>query len=410
MLITNDPWLSAGHFFDITVFTPVFHQGRIIAYFGSTIHHTDIGGYGVGAGARDVHEEGLWIPISKLYERGRKNALLHDIIRHNVRTPDHVFGDLAAQVSSGRVGVERLTALCERHGLADIDDAERGDHPPLRGRDARTRSARCKAGTTHGESSFDVPGGDTITLKAAVTIDTDKGEILIDFAGSSGPSPYGINVVMNYTHAYSTFAIRSCLNPDLPNNYGSLAPIKVTAPEGCIVNCKYPAPVNARHVVGMYVPMPILKALYPIMPERVLAEGAGAVWTIQIHGYRPRRAALHQLDVQLFGRHGRAADQGRPRRDLLSDRRRRRAGRGAGGVDADPVHPEGAAHRLGRRGQIARRRRPDDRLPHAHRPAPGCSTPSPRAPSWHPRAWAAAATARPAGSSSTASRCGRRAS
>jgi N-methylhydantoinase B/oxoprolinase/acetone carboxylase alpha subunit len=89
---------------------------------------------------------------------------------------------------------------------------------------------------------------------------------------------------MNYTHAYSTFAIRSCLNPELPNNFGSLAPIRVSAPEGCIVNCKYPAPVNARHVVGMYVPMPILKALYHVMPERVLAEGSGAVWTIQIQG------------------------------------------------------------------------------------------------------------------------------
>ncbi|HEX7006605.1 MAG TPA: hydantoinase B/oxoprolinase family protein [Alphaproteobacteria bacterium] len=284
VLITNDPWLSAGHFFDITVFTPVFHKGRIIAYFGSTIHHTDIGGYGVGAGARDVHEEGLWIPISKLYERGEKNALLHDIIRHNVRTPDHVFGDLAAQVSSGRVGIERLTALCERHNLADIDELS---DEIIRRSETATRDAirSLMPGTTYGESSFDVPGGDTVTLKAAVTIDTDKGEILIDFAGSSGPSPYGINVVMNYTHAYSTFAIRSCLNPDLPNNYGSLAPIKVTAPEGCIVNCKYPSPVNARHVVGMYVPMPILKALYHVMPERVLAEGAGAVWTIQIHGF-----------------------------------------------------------------------------------------------------------------------------
>ena len=89
---------------------------------------------------------------------------------------------------------------------------------------------------------------------------------------------------MNYTHAYSTFAIRSCLNPELPNNFGSLAPIKVVAPEGCIVNCKYPAPVNARHVVGMYVSMPVLKALYHVIPERVLAEGSGAVWTIQIQG------------------------------------------------------------------------------------------------------------------------------
>jgi N-methylhydantoinase B/oxoprolinase/acetone carboxylase alpha subunit len=283
VLITNDPWLSAGHFFDITVLTPVFRKGRVIAFFGSTIHHTDIGGYGVGAGARDVHEEGLWIPIAKLYEAGKPNPLLHDIIRHNVRTPDHVFGDLAAQVSSGRVGGERLIALLARHGLDDIE-ALSAEIIARSERATRESIKQLRPGTYEGESRFDVPGGDIVTLKAAVTVDAAAGDILIDFAGSSGASPYGINVVLNYTHAYATFAIRSCLDPELPNNHGSLVPIKVTAPEGSIVNAKYPSPVNARHVVGMYVPMPILKALYHVMPERVLAEGAGAVWTIQIQG------------------------------------------------------------------------------------------------------------------------------
>ena len=111
VLITNDPWLSAGHFFDITVMLPAFHKNRLIGFFGSTIHHTDIGGYGVGAGARDVHEEGLWIPMLKLYEAGEPSKVLHEMIRRNVRTPDHVFGDLAAQVSSGRLACKRLSAL-----------------------------------------------------------------------------------------------------------------------------------------------------------------------------------------------------------------------------------------------------------------------------------------------------------
>jgi N-methylhydantoinase B/oxoprolinase/acetone carboxylase alpha subunit len=136
----------------------------------------------------------------------------------------------------------------------------------------------------HGESRFDVPGGDVIELKAAVAVDNVAGDVTIDFTGSSGASPLGINVVMNYTHAYSTFAVRSCLNPEQPNNYGSLAPIKVTAPEGSIVNAAYPSPLNARHVVGMFVPMPILKALAQVVPDRVLAEGSGAVWTVQIQG------------------------------------------------------------------------------------------------------------------------------
>ncbi|HZS83146.1 MAG TPA: hydantoinase B/oxoprolinase family protein [Stellaceae bacterium] len=300
VLVTNDPWLSAGHFFDITVFTPVFHRGRVIAFFGSTIHHTDIGGYGVGAGARDVHEEGLWIPICKLYEAGRPNALLHDIIRHNVRTPDYVFGDLAAQVSSARLGSERLLALMARHGLSDIDELS-AEIIARSERATRAAIKKLRPGTYEGESRFDVPGGDVVTLKAAVAIDAEAGEIRIDFAGSSEASPYGINVVLNYTHAYATFAIRSCLDPELPNNHGSLAPIKVTAPEGSIVNCTYPSPVNARHVVGMYVPMPILKALYHVMPERVLAEGAGAVWTIQIQG---RDAAGRPFTSSMFNYSG----------------------------------------------------------------------------------------------------------
>ncbi len=285
VVITNDPWISAGHFFDITLLTPVFNGAKVIAYVGSTIHHTDIGGYGIGAGARDVHEEGLWIPPLKFFDRGQPNETLHDIIRRNVRTPDHVFGDLAAQVSSGAAGGERLLAMCKRYGL---DDIEALSDEVIRRSEEATRAAirKLRPGTYHGESRFDVPGGEIITLKAAVTVDHDKGEIVVDFAGSSGASTAGINVVMNYTHAYSTFAIRSCLNPELPNNHGSLAPVRVMAPKGSIVNCEYPVPVNARHVVGMYVPMPILKALYHVMPERVLAEGAGAVWTMQIQGKR----------------------------------------------------------------------------------------------------------------------------
>ncbi|WP_411817847.1 hydantoinase B/oxoprolinase family protein [Hyphococcus sp. DH-69] len=283
VLITNDPWMSAGHFFDITVLTPIFRNGKILGYCGSTIHHTDIGGYGVGAGARDIHEEGLWIPVLKLYEAGKPNETLHQIIRQNVRTPNAIFGDLSAQVSSGKMGGERLNMMCDRYGLDDI--VELSKEIISRSETATKNAIRKLApGDYFGETSFDVPGGEVITLKTKVTVDTDAGEITVDFDGSSPPSKAGINVVMAYTHAYSTFAIRSILNPDLPNNAGSLNPIKVKAPSNCIVNAEYPVPVNARHVVGMYVPFPILKAFSQILPDRVLAEGSGAVWTIQIQG------------------------------------------------------------------------------------------------------------------------------
>ena len=164
VLITNDPWLSAGHFFDITVLTPIFREDTIIGYCGSTIHHTDIGGYGVGAGARDIHEEGLWIPVLKLYERGKPNDTLHQIIRSNVRTPDAIFGDLAAQVSSGKMGGERLNAMCDRYHLTDIHELSQNI---IDRSESATRDdiRELPAGTFHGETSFDVPGGELITLK-----------------------------------------------------------------------------------------------------------------------------------------------------------------------------------------------------------------------------------------------------
>jgi N-methylhydantoinase B len=151
-----------------------------------------------------------------------------------------------------------------------------------------------------------------ITLKTAVTVDAERGSIIVDFEGTSPQTATGINVVLNYTHAYSTFAIRSCLNPDLPNNTGSLAPIEIRAPEGSIVNCTYPSPVNARHVVGMYVPMPILKALHQVMPDRVLAEGSGAVWTIQIQGKRASGEAFTSSMFNYSGGMGARAEKNGP--------------------------------------------------------------------------------------------------
>ncbi len=283
VLITNDPWHGAGHLFDITIIMPVYRHGSLVGYVGSTNHHADIGGLGVGVGANDVHEEGLWIPPAKLFEAGKQNELLYDVIRHNVRLPEYVEGDLAAQVASAREGAVAMNELCDRFGL---DNIEALSDEIIERSEAAMRAAirECRPGTFFGESIVDFGSDDGITLKAAVTVDPEKGEILVDFTGSSPQVNRGINVVLNYTHAYTTFAVRSCLSANLPNNAGSLAPIKVKAPEGCIVNCRYPAPVAARHVVGMFVPMPILKALFQVIPERVLAQGCGAPFAVQVIG------------------------------------------------------------------------------------------------------------------------------
>jgi N-methylhydantoinase B len=286
VLITNDPYKTAGQLLDVTVLVPVWRRGRVIGFFGSTIHHTDVGGYGIGAGARDVFEEGLWIPICKLLKAGERNDDVWRFILSNVRQPDHMAGDLHAQVASGEVGSQRLQKLCDAHALDDIEDL--ADDIIVRSEEATRRAIRAlPAGTFEATTVLDLADGSEITIAAAITIDPTAGEILVDYAGSSGASPFGINVVKNYTHAYTTFTLRSVLNPDVPNNAGSLAPIKVEAPLGSIVNAVSPAPCTARHVVGMALPMPLLRALAKVVPDAVMAEGAAAVWTMQVSGQHP---------------------------------------------------------------------------------------------------------------------------
>lgn len=283
VLITNDPYKTAGQLLDVTVLCPVFKGSTVIGFFGSTIHHTDVGGYGIGAGARDVFEEGIWIPICRLMVAGKRNPDVWKFILSNVRQPDHMAGDLQAQMASGEVGARRLLDLLDQYAMDDIEDLA---DEIIERSEAATRAVirSLPAGTYRSGAELDLADGSRIHIECAITVDVDKGEILVDYAGSSGASPYGINVVRNYTHAYTTFTIRSVLNPDLPNNHGSLAPILVEAPEGSIVNAVSPQPCTARHVVGMFLPNALLKALAQIKPDQAMAEGSGAVWTMQVSG------------------------------------------------------------------------------------------------------------------------------
>lgn len=288
VLVTNDPYKTAGQLLDVTVLYPVFRGERVIAFFGSTIHHTDVGGYGIGAGGRDVFEEGLWIPVCRLMRgaadgTSERNDDVWKFILSNVRQPDHMAGDLHAQMASGEIGAQRLLALCDIHGLDDIEPL--ADEIIARS-EAATRASigELGAGSYRASAELDLSDGSRITICCEITVDPEVGEILVDYEGTSPASRWGINVVENYTHAYTTFAVRSVLNPEIPNNHGSLAPIKMAAPAGSIVNAVSPQPGTARHVVGMFLPNALLKALAQIRPDQSMAEGAGAVWTMQVSG------------------------------------------------------------------------------------------------------------------------------
>lgn len=287
VLATNDPWKTASQLNDITVMTPVFRGDRLVAFFGNTCHALDIGGRGLSADAGEVFEEGLQIPVMKLFDRGRPNAALFELVRANVRTPDEVVGDIHAQVVGNEIGGQQLLAFLEEFGLPDIEQLS--DVIVQRSETAmRERIAALPDGTYRYELTCD--GFDTpVLIVVAVTVRGD--DLGIDYTGSSQQVPQGINVALNYTHAYTTYAVKCAISPDVPNNEGSFRPVRVAAPEGSILNARFPAAVAGRHLVGHFLPSAIFGALAQLLPDRVKAPGFDGLWDTQIFGYDPRRGA-----------------------------------------------------------------------------------------------------------------------
>src|SRR6266550_3404707 len=283
VLITNDPWQTAGQINDITITTPIFKNGGLVALFANTCHSADIGGRILSAEAREVFEEGLRIPIMKLFERGEPNKILMQIVRANVRQPDEVIGDFYAQTACNETGGRALLEMMDEFELDSIDavaeEIIRRSEAAVRGEISKLPGGEWASETW--SDGFEEP----IVVRCTVKVAGD--EIFIDFTGSSPQSTRGINVVLNYTHAYASFAIKAAICPDVPHNEGSFRPVHVSAPPGCILNALEPAPVASRQVIGHFIPSAIFAALSGAMPGRLMAPGADPIWLSVWRGQNP---------------------------------------------------------------------------------------------------------------------------
>jgi N-methylhydantoinase B len=270
VLITNDPWLVSGHKHDITVVTPVFFRSRLVGFAASNCHTVDVGGRIFSAAGTDVYEEGLLIPPMKLFSRGARHNALFRIIEANVRSPQLVLGDLMAQVSANDTAARRMVDFMREHALADLRRVSRA----ITQRSERFMRKAIKAVPDGVYADRVVLDGFDQPLHIAVRITVQGERIVVDFSGSSPQVPKGINSVLNFTKAFSQYALKCLLAPDSPNNDGSFAPIEVRAPEGSILNATYPAPVGGRHLVGLYIPFAIFGAMAEVLPDRVVADSS----------------------------------------------------------------------------------------------------------------------------------------
>jgi N-methylhydantoinase B len=267
--LTNDPWMGTGHLHDITVVTPVFRKGRHIGYFACTAHVVDIGGRGFGPDGREVYEEGLLIPITKFADRGQVQSLLIEMIRANVRTPDQTVGDIHSLAACNAAGERRLHEMMDEFGIDDLEGLSAHILDTSR---AATRAAIAAVPDGVYRNEMRVDGYDApVDMVVTLTVEGDR--LTADFAGTSGPSPFGVNVPEVYTRAYACFALKCTIAPEVPNNVGSLDPFDITAPEGSILAARRPAPVSVRHVLGHLVPDVVLGALHHACPKRFPLKG-----------------------------------------------------------------------------------------------------------------------------------------
>lgn len=278
IFLTNDPWIASGHLNDFLLMMPVFLRGNVVGFTACTSHLVDLGGLGMGPEGSDIFDEGLRIPPCKLVEQGQLNALLMDIVKANSREPIANEGDIYALIACCETGAARLADMMAEFGIDTLDSLADYIIETSRRGTIEAISALPK-GTWHNVLTVDGYECE-IDLRAALTIADDR--VLVDFSGTSGLSRKGINVPLNYATAYTVFALRCIIGPDIPNNAGSLAPFHVTGPADCILNAQPPAPVAMRHTLGQMTPDLVYGCLSQALPDAVPAEGASCMYDLPL--------------------------------------------------------------------------------------------------------------------------------
>ncbi|MDX2159029.1 MAG: hydantoinase B/oxoprolinase family protein [Hyphomicrobiaceae bacterium] len=299
--INNDPYGGGQHLQDVFIFTPVFIDGRLVAFAGTVAHHLDLGGGnpGMTPDAVDVHAEGIIIPPSRYtYDRDWNGGPLERLIAANVRVPSQTIGDFYAQFAANAIGTARMTELCTRYGVATVS-AAMDELMAYSERRFRAALAAIPDGTWLAEDSVDDDGlTDTpLTVKAAVTKRGDT--ISVDFAGTVPQVGRNLNCPWASTVSATLAAIKAALtSPDIPFNEGFKRPITVTAPKGCLVNPNYPAPVRARLLPAYRCFDATLKALAQVVPDNVIAGGNDATHALAISHLGPKG---YRVYLEIYG-------------------------------------------------------------------------------------------------------------
>jgi N-methylhydantoinase B len=323
VVIHNHAYYGASHGPDVGFVVPVFHGDELVAFSATTAHHLDLGALTPGScgivDATDAYAEGLQFNAIKIEEQGRRNEWIWRFIHDNVRAPQLVVGDMEAQVSACKIGAGRFLELVERYGVSTVRDAGE-DLMDYSERLLRREIEKLPDGSYEAEGFIDGfqedpnPANRDLRVKARVTV--AGSDIHVDLTGTSPQIDLPLNMPFEGTVDIAAYlTIRSILldsdrHGNVPANSGLFRPITITAPEGCLANPRYPAPVIARFCPGNIVADTIMRALAPLVPGNVSA-GVGNLKVVAYSGLLEGGRHWVYMDIQ-EGSYG-----GRPGKDGL---------------------------------------------------------------------------------------------
>jgi N-methylhydantoinase B len=319
VIMHNDPYGGASHGPDVAFCVPVFDDGELVGFSVTTAHHLDIGAHTPGScgivDAVDTYAEGLQFKAIKVYDQGKRNDAVWEIMRDNIRIPDLVVGDMNAQVAAAQIGAQRYLDLIRRYGRATVSGAceDLMDYSERLMRQAiRDIPDGVYAAETFIDGYLDDPDPARRDLKIAVTIRIAGDELTVDLTGTSPQVPdRPINLPFEGTVdcavwlTLRSILLDSAVYGNIPQNSGLTRPITIVAPKGTLANPIFPAPVIARFCPGNALADTVMKALASAVPRQVSA-GIGNLRVIAFSGTAQDQPWVHMeiLEGSYGGRHG----------------------------------------------------------------------------------------------------------
>ena len=290
LFVANDPHVAGGtHLPDINLAMPVFVDDKLSAFVCNIAHHADVGGMAPGSmagGMSEIYQEGLRIPVVKLFRRGELQEDLFEILLLNVRIPEERRGDYYAQIAACRLGRRRLLEAAETYSM-DMLQAAFGEIIERTERRMREGVAQIPDGTYHFEDVMDDDGLGTVNIPIKVKIDVAGDRIHFDFTGTSPQVAGNINVTLNATQASVAYCLKALLDPEIPNNEGVLEVCEIECPKGTLLNCSPPAPVAARANTSQRIIDVVIGALADALPDATVGAANGANTTAVFSGTDP---------------------------------------------------------------------------------------------------------------------------